>query len=158
MANDTTRTVRVRFDGTVDGLRRATRQAERTVSQFNARVSGSLAPAVKGLGLLGAAGSAAGVLVAAGLATAATGFVALGALAVKSNEQVQSAFTGLKDHVQEELSTLAAPFVPALTKAADQLRARWRDPHRAREQHHPQRADGLCRPPGRGRVPQRGFL
>lgn len=83
MTSPGTRTIRVRFDGAVDGLRRASRQAESDLARFRAQtdevdrsLTRTFAGATKGVLQLGAVGNAL-PLVAAGLGSVATASGAL---------------------------------------------------------------------------------
>jgi phage-related protein len=69
------------------------------------------------------AGIAAGAVGAAGaLAAVPLAIVGLGVMAAAQTKQVQSAFSGLKDHVTKTMSSLAQPMVKPLVAAAGQIK------------------------------------
>ncbi|MEU6267698.1 phage tail protein [Saccharopolyspora shandongensis] len=130
-------------DGASLVLRAIRREAEKTGDAFNsvggsvggdfaiafdslaasARLAATPVGAVS-LAAVALASSAPAAAAAAGaLGLAAFGaFAGLGAFALRENEQVKSAFTGMKDHVGRELTRLAAPLIPTFVGIAQTLR------------------------------------
>jgi phage-related protein len=98
---------------------------KRTIASVGTSVSGLSSiggTGVKALGLIGAAGSAAGVAVAGAMAGGALAIGGLGIAAAAQSEKVKSAFTSLKDDVTKQVQELAKPFEPVLLGIANQAR------------------------------------
>ncbi|MFE4717857.1 hypothetical protein ACFRLW_15785, partial [Streptomyces sp. NPDC056728] len=84
-----------------------------------------VAGAAKALGILPMLlkGVAVGAVGAAGaLAAVPLAITGLGVMAAAQSKQVQTAFSGLKDHVTKQMQSLAQPLVKPLTDAAGQLK------------------------------------
>lgn len=89
----------------------------RTLSGLDSAIGG----VGKGIATMAGLGAAAS-LAASSIAAVPLAIGGLGIAAVAQNEQVKGAFTGLAEHVKAKTGELAAPFVPVLTRIADDTR------------------------------------
>lgn len=114
----------VRVLGNTKGLSRSLAKANRELGgldRISNNITASFRTAAIGAAIFGAAAIGAGAAGAVALAAIPALVLGIGVAFAATNQKVQQAFGGLKDHVVGVMKDITAPFIPVLVKGAGLL-------------------------------------